>query len=398
MPGEPKSCYEDVTLARSASPYLFPCTIIYSIIAAGIIYRLYQYIGVKVKQRWPSHTSLTSSVPQGTLLWTFLGLIKSKWRTFLTKNCYFHAHLLNFLLTQTIKGRRKNKQKNHKKIFCLNNSTIPGNLKNTVLNSSHTRKVSAQYFEESLTNHAIIYNYPVSFNIGATGIDCDKANKGLFFGLLVAVLTLIAIATFFVFETRINDSLTAIQVFYVTEIALMAITAVGIILGFMRLCHLKFLPSYFLSVDSVLLIVALAGSYIYLCFLLISAVTRSDFSDAIGILLIVTIVLAILQITLQIVFILDGLCRCAENDIQMSEKPGRSIVTFLLVCNLAMWAVSMFEVVTTRVVPLHESFYGVLAWNIITHLCVPLLIFFRFHSAICLSKIWYNAYQKERPS
>ena len=253
-------------------------------------------------------------------------------------------------------------------------------------------------FGGSWTHSADIYCHVLIFSIGATGIDCDKANKGLFFGLLVAVLTLIAIATFFVFETRIKDALTAIQVFYVTEIALMSVTAVGIVLGFMRLCHLKFLPAYFLSVDSVLLIVALAGSYIYLCFLLISAVSRSDFSDAIGILLIVTIVLAILQITLQIVFILDGLCRCAENDIQMSEKPGRSIVTFLLVCNLAMWAVSMFEVVKTRVVPLHESFYGVLSWNMITHLCVPLLIFFRFHSAICLSKIWYNAYQKERPS
>ena len=56
-----KSCYEDMTLARSASPYLFPCTIIYSIIASGIVYRMYTYVGVKVKQRWPSHTSLTSS-------------------------------------------------------------------------------------------------------------------------------------------------------------------------------------------------------------------------------------------------------------------------------------------------------------------------------------------------
>ena len=71
MRGEPKSCYEDVTLVRSTSPYLFPCTIIYSIIAAGIVYRLYQYVGVKVKQRWPSHTSLTSSVPQGMFLQVF---------------------------------------------------------------------------------------------------------------------------------------------------------------------------------------------------------------------------------------------------------------------------------------------------------------------------------------
>lgn len=61
------SCYSNLTLARSASPYLFPSSIIYSIIAAGIIYRIYQYVGVKIKQRWPSHTSLTSSVPQGKI-------------------------------------------------------------------------------------------------------------------------------------------------------------------------------------------------------------------------------------------------------------------------------------------------------------------------------------------
>ncbi|CAG5136815.1 unnamed protein product, partial [Candidula unifasciata] len=105
-----KSCYEDITLARTASPYLFPCTIIYSIIAAGILYRMYQYVGVKVTQRWPSHTSLTSSVPHGSV-----------------------------------------------------------------------------------------------------GMDCEKANKGLFTGLLVAVITLIAIATFFVFESRLNHPQTAIK-------------------------------------------------------------------------------------------------------------------------------------------------------------------------------------------
>lgn len=86
---------------------LFP----FSIIAAGIVYRMYQYVGVKVTQRWPSHTSLTSSVPAG-----------------------------------------------------------------------------------------------------AVGMDCEKANKGLFTGLLVAVVTLIAIATFFVFESRLNHPHTAIKV------------------------------------------------------------------------------------------------------------------------------------------------------------------------------------------
>ena len=43
-------------------------------------------------------------------------------------------------------------------------------------------------------------------------MDCEKANKGLFSGLLVAVVTLIAIATFFVFDSRLNNPMTAIKV------------------------------------------------------------------------------------------------------------------------------------------------------------------------------------------
>jgi len=219
---------------------------------------------------------------------------------------------------------------------------------------------------------------------------------GLFLGLLVAVLTLISMAIFFVFESRVGDNLSAIKVYFTTEIVLMVITSIGIIWGYMRLSTLKFIKTIFLSVDSVLLLVALGGSYIYLSFTLISVCSVLSTQGMIGTLSLVTIILALLQITLQIVFILDGLCRCAENDDQMFAKPGRAVVTFLLICNLALWVVSMFEVKKTMVVPMHQTFYGILAWNIITHLCVPLLIFFRFHSAICLSKIWYNAYQKDK--
>ncbi|XP_013075078.2 proton channel OtopLc-like isoform X2 [Biomphalaria glabrata] len=289
-----KSCYEDITLARTASPYLFPCTIIYSIIAAGIVYRMYQYVGVKVTQRWPSHTSLTSSVPAG-----------------------------------------------------------------------------------------------------AVGMDCEKANKGLFTGLLVAVVTLIAIATFFVFESRLNHPHTAIKIFFIMEISLIIITGSCIIFGMLRFVQLKFLENY-LSLDAVLLVISLGGAYVYLCFMLISSASMVENHGVISILSLAVICVGILESTLQAIFILDGLCRRAENDLQVESKPGRAVVTFLLVCNLALWVVSMFEIKKTMVVPFHLEFYGILPWNIMLHLCVPLFIYFRFHSAICLSKIWYHAYQKER--
>ncbi|XP_046563857.1 proton channel OtopLc-like isoform X1 [Haliotis rubra] len=290
-----RSCYEEETVARTASPYLFPCTIMYSIIAAGIIYRMYQHVGVKVKQRWPSHTSLTSSAPHG-----------------------------------------------------------------------------------------------------AASMDCEKANKGLFSGLLIAVVTLIAIATFFVFEARLKVPETAINVFFVMELALLSITGVCIVIGHIRLTQLKFMENYFLSLDSVLLAVAVGGAYVYLSFMLISAASTVSAQGLSSILSLVVITLGLIQSTMQTVFILDGLCRCSENDSQIDRKPGRAIVTFTLVCNLALWVVGMFENKKTTVIPFHQDFYGILSWNIILHLCVPLYIFFRFHSAICLSKIWYQAYQKEK--
>ncbi|GFN98271.1 otopetrin-1 [Plakobranchus ocellatus] len=292
--GLPKSCYEDITLARTASPYLFPCTIIYSIIAAGIIYRMYQYVGVKVTQRWPSHTSLTSSVPAG-----------------------------------------------------------------------------------------------------AVGMDCEKANKGLFSGLLIAVITLIAIATFFVFESRLKQPTSAIKIFFVMEIALILITGSCILLGMFRFVSLKFLENY-LSLDAVLLVISLGGCYVYLSFTLISSASMVAHHDVIAILSLAVICVGLLESTIQAIFILDGLSRRAENDAQVEAKPGRAVVTFLLVCNLALWVVSMFEIRKTMVVPFHKEFYGILPWNIMLHLCVPLFIYFRFHSAICLSKIWYHAYQKDR--
>ncbi|KAK7503909.1 hypothetical protein BaRGS_00005032 [Batillaria attramentaria] len=288
-----KSCYEDMTLARTASPYLFPCTIIYSIIAAGIVYRMYTYVGVKLRQRWPSHTSLTSSAaPQGVV-----------------------------------------------------------------------------------------------------SMDCEKANKGLFSGLLVAVVTLIAIATFFVFDSRLNYPDTAIKVFFIMEISLLVLTGGCILAGCLRFQQLRFLENY-LSLDSVLLLVSLGGAFIYLSFMLISSASTVAAHGIISILSLVTIVVGLVESTLQAIFILDGLCRRAENDTQVESKPGRAVVTFLLVCNLALWVVTLFEIRKTMVVPFHLSFYGILPWNIILHLCVPLFIYFRFHSAICLSKIWFNAYQK----
>ena len=118
-------------------------------------------------------------------------------------------------------------------------------------------------------------------------------------------------------------------------------------------------------------------------------VTNGDLLD---ILALGAALLAFLQGSIQTVFILDGQRRCAEHDDHLTRKPGRALVTFLLLCNLSLWVINTFEVSKVEAAPIHSDFYGFLPWKIISHLCMPMLIFFRFHSSVCLSDIWINAY------
>lgn len=39
------------------------------------------------------------------------------------------------------------------------------------------------------------------------------------------------------------------------------------------------------------------------------------------------------------------------------------------------------------------EFYGYLVWNILNHMSLPLIMFYRFHASVCLVDIWKHAYE-----
>jgi Otopetrin len=100
-----------------------------------------------------------------------------------------------------------------------------------------------------------------------------------------------------------------------------------------------------------------------------------------------------LQTTIQTLFILNGLRRSAATDDHELQMPGREHVTFLVVSNIALWAVNSFEVLRSESNPVAMEFFGQLPWSLITHVSVPLAIFYRFHSTVCLVDIWKEAYK-----
>ena len=77
----------------------------------------------------------------------------------------------------------------------------------------------------------------------------------------------------------------------------------------------------------------------------------------------------------------------------MRQKPGREVVTFLLICNLAMWCINTFETSRSDAHPKQLHFFGFWAWTIISHVSMPLAIFYRFHCTVCLCEIWKRAYK-----
>ncbi|XP_055337652.1 proton channel OtopLc-like isoform X2 [Paramacrobiotus metropolitanus] len=225
-------------------------------------------------------------------------------------------------------------------------------------------------------------------------VDCRGASRGLFAGILVVIITIISIALFFVWVWRPEFYGLAVYQAYLVEIFLYSVSLAATIVAFVQLRPLKFDLEEGSVLDDILLVICQMGVYFISAFVLISSrhslfknPTREEFCAALAAFLEMT------QSTLQTLFMLDATRRRPFLHKHVQEKPGRELVTFLLVCNFAMWGVNVMEAWRQQMYPQQLRFYGTFAWTLITHISMPLIIFYRFHSSVCLSEVWKAAYK-----
>lgn len=221
-------------------------------------------------------------------------------------------------------------------------------------------------------------------------VDCARAHKGLFFGILVLVLTIISLILFFVLVSRKEYASLAVVEVNMCELALYAMTTFASLAGMVCVRKLKYDGNRNLELDNILLVGAQTGMFIYGTFTIIGGHFTIEKNT---ILILITALSSLIQTTCQTMFILDASRRSAKTPEQLRKKPGREIVTFLLVTNLAMWAINTLEKSRAESHPVQLHFYGLWAWTIITHVSMPLAIFYRFHSTVCLCEIWKRAYK-----
>ncbi|XP_076760396.1 proton channel otopetrin-like a isoform X5 [Xylocopa sonorina] len=227
---------------------------------------------------------------------------------------------------------------------------------------------------------------------GHTRVDCVGASKGLFFGLLLLVGSLICLILFFVLIHHPDFGLVAIYLADVSHCVLMVLSIVAIIVGFIRVQSLKFKAEEQSDLNDILLRVSGFGLFVYAVFSVIAG-SLAAFTHEPNLLVMLTGLLSVAQVILQMLFIADVSRRRVHLPEHDRSKPGRQVVTFLLICNLTMWVIYTFESQKVMANPVQLDFYGFLAWAIVQRVTLPLCIFHRFHSAVTFAEIWKTSYK-----
>ncbi|XP_027206176.2 proton channel OtopLc-like isoform X1 [Dermatophagoides pteronyssinus] len=222
-------------------------------------------------------------------------------------------------------------------------------------------------------------------------VDCAKAHKGLFTGIFLMVMCIISLILFFVFIKKHQYRNLAVLQAHIVELIIYCITAIASLIALFQVRELNYNRNRGVELDNILLIIAQSGLCIFTMFSIIGAQFINQLQNTR--LVLINAFACLIQALLQSIFILDASKRKASTIDQVRRKPGREMVTFLLVCNFSMWAINTLETRRADSNPVQMSFYGFWAWTIITHVTTPLTIFYRFHSTVSLCEIWKSTYK-----
>ncbi|OWF53428.1 otopetrin-2-like [Mizuhopecten yessoensis] len=222
-------------------------------------------------------------------------------------------------------------------------------------------------------------------------VDCASSSRGLFLGILTFIASVVSIILFSVVTETGYESHMIVLIVYLIENISYIFMIIATIIAVWRMRHLRFSRTLTDELEVVLALLSFSGLFMFSVFSIFAGIHVIDTLD--GVLTIITNIFATVQATLQTMLLIMGMGMSAGSQINAAKKAGREFVTFLLLCNITMWGNTTFQIKNVAHNPVQLQFYGPEAWGIFTHISVPLSIFFRFHSTVCLSHIWKHAWK-----
>ncbi|OQV15296.1 hypothetical protein BV898_10527 [Hypsibius exemplaris] len=231
-------------------------------------------------------------------------------------------------------------------------------------------------------------------------VDCDHASHGLFAGIVVGVLTMVGIILFFVLIDQDAD-----KVGYDDHVAVLMGEVMEIILNSLGLlstgyCMFQFVNHFSYTSEERGVEKQLTDALLYICmlgvysFCVVTLIGTFRANSVVEVLSFASASLQLVATSMQTVFIIDAGRRTVKRTFRSrGMKPGRQALTFLLFLNFALWATDVFCALRIDASPVQRDLFGAHGWAVILHITVPLMIFYRFHSTVCLVDIWKRAYK-----
>ncbi|XP_076362773.1 proton channel OtopLc-like isoform X2 [Tachypleus tridentatus] len=227
----------------------------------------------------------------------------------------------------------------------------------------------------------------------STKMNCVGASKGLFLGLLVLAVCLICLIVFFVLVYNEEYKMLAIILGDVSHCVLLVLGIFAIIVGFIQIRPLRYFSDREREqFSSMLLGIAGFGLFLYAIFGIMAG-SLSSVSSVSSLLVLINSCLTLVQVITQSLFISDVVCRSTYLPEHNKQKPGKQVVTFLMISNITFWIVYTFQMQKVEANPVELNFFGMWGWTIIVRITLPLAIFYRFHSAVTFAEVWKNSYK-----
>ncbi|CAG0878556.1 unnamed protein product, partial [Darwinula stevensoni] len=155
---------------------------------------------------------------------------------------------------------------------------------------------------------------------------------------------------------------------------LVAMMTVTVILAYRQIVKLDLITNPTAMLDTLLLFIAIPSFFLYGIF---STVPAVQLDDSLSRMSIVLSAMQVLQVIIQTPMIIEGLHRCTNNKDLKEKKPGRELITFLIIANLCTWIIETFEIKSSEAHADRIGFYGKGLWTLLSHMTLPLCLFYR---------------------
>uniref|UniRef100_A0A1I8ID31 Otopetrin-2 n=1 Tax=Macrostomum lignano TaxID=282301 RepID=A0A1I8ID31_9PLAT len=225
---------------------------------------------------------------------------------------------------------------------------------------------------------------------------CYKSDKGFFLGALQMIVGIVSGIYFTIYiNDQPEDLIVGKYIYLSTDLALLTLNLLLCIVAYKQMQALTLVQRMSTGPDAWLLGITLIGVLAFELFQLFGAFSEKGLFFALRL---TQGIICIMQSLLQVFLVLDGEKRRSSTSEAIERKPGREMIAALLLGNLALWVVYTLEVREINNLPNYNDAYVLIASQIFSYVCSPLIIFFRFHSACCFVDIWRHAYKGRRSS